>query len=73
MADKVQIFFDIVENIVNKMCLWDTNAPETPIFWETWPLYLTLTFADDLDLGTRRFVQMRYAFIPNRWLCATLS
>ena len=33
----------------NKMCLWNTNAPETPIFWETWSWYLTLTFPDDLD------------------------
>ena len=48
-----------------KMCLWNTNAPKTAIFWEMQPIYLTLTFADDLDLGTSRCVLMRYAFITN--------
>ena len=47
------------------MSLWNTNAPETPIFWETWPWYSALNFAEDLDLGTRRCVSMRCAFTPN--------
>ena len=28
-------------------------------------LYLTSTFADDLDLGTSRCILMRYAFLQN--------
>ena len=57
---------------LNKMCLWNTNAPQTPIFWETRPWYLTLTSADDLDLGTR-CVSMRCAFIPNMSLVTKLA
>ena len=32
----------------------------------------TLTFADDLDLGTRRCILMRHAFIPNMSLVSKL-
>ena len=41
-------FKNIVENKTKnkKMCLWNTYVSNTPI----WPPYLTLTFADDLDL-----------------------
>ena len=48
------------------------SSKKTPIFWETWPWYLTLTFADDLDLGTGRCVSMRCAFIPNMSLVTKL-
>ena len=58
------------EPLENKLCLWNTDVPKTPIFWETWPWYLNLTFADDIDLCTRRCVLMRCAFIPNMSLAS---
>ena len=40
---------------MNKMCLWNTNAPATAIFWKLWPWYSTLTLTDDPDdLGNNK-------------------
>ena len=36
-----------------------------PIFGKLWPKYLTLTLANDTDLGTTIYVSMRCAFISN--------
>ena len=35
-----------------KLCLWNTNATITIIFWQMWCWHFTLTLTDDLDLGT---------------------
>ena len=59
----------------NKICLWNTYTSETGIFWEMWPWYLTLTFADDLE--TSRYVLMRCKMISTVsfffFVCITIS
>ena len=57
---------------LNKMCLWNNNAPETAIFFRNVTLIFDLDLADDLDFGTSRCVQIRRAFIPSMSLITKL-
>ena len=55
-----------------------TNAPQNGHFFSMfWPWYFTLTLADDLDLGTSRYILMRCTFIPNMslviWIDVTVE
>ena len=47
-------------------------CPRNTHFLRNMNLILTLTFADDLALGTRRCVLMRSAFVPNMSLVTEL-
>ena len=54
-------------------CVCKTRMPlRLPFFEKCNLFYLTLTFADDLDLVTSRCILMRYAFIPNMSLVSKL-
>ena len=55
----------VTENYSQEVFLKHECPRNGHFFFKMQPLYLTLTFADDLELGTSSCIIMRYAFKPN--------
>ena len=60
------------KNGQKKRCVCETLMPAKQPSFEKHDPDTTLTFRDDLDLGSRRCVSMRCAFIPNMSLVTKL-